>query len=191
MRIRGIVGPQLRLFATFAVLALWCAPAAAGSFSHSYRAMTVGDGATLGPNSIRLPSAGTPVFEFSFVLPADYKANAKVAIALYLLTDPGELSCTVVIEPYLLRRHREGLVANEDGTLAGIEPANGDPSAGFPGQTLARKVFNLKKSPEFPGQRAGDLIVLGFYRNASHVLDSCPNHVDMLGVDIRYPSATP
>jgi hypothetical protein len=184
------------MFATTSTLALWGGgPAVAGSFSHSYLSTILFDGATfgtaLGQRAILLPKSGTPSFEFSMVLPADYKRNDTVRVALYLLTDISGSSCTTVVQPAGLRRHRQGLAPMFDVGLAGIKPVGGDPSAGFPGSVVARKVFNLRKSPGFPGQQAGDLIALGFLRNTGHAFDSCPNTVQMLGIDISYPSPAP
>jgi hypothetical protein len=169
-------------------------PAVPASFSNSIHATTVNGGAVRDQEAVLLPNSGSPGFVFTIVLPEDYQDNGTVHVDLYLRTVTGPLSCTVVVEPNFLRRARAGseiYLETWVTGLTGIKPANGDPSTGFPATMVARKAFNLKRSSGFPSQRKGDVIVLGFVRNAAHALDSCPEVVEVRAINIRYPVETP
>jgi hypothetical protein len=160
-------------------------PAVAETATISYppQAATLSGGAIL-TTAVHLPDSILPGFSISFVLPRDYAANRAVRIVLYLTTGASK-PCSINLVPLGLTRRRIG--ESPVSGFGGLAPADGSPTVTFPDNAVVGKVFELKPAIGFPGQRRGDLIVLGFQRGGSHPSDTCADDAFVQGIDIRYP----
>jgi hypothetical protein len=163
---------------------LSASPALAELATVSYppQAATVVGGATL-TTAVHLPNAGLPGFNITFALPGDYARNRTVRIVFYLTA--GVAPCDIQLVPSNLVRRRIGFNTVHD--LSGLQPADGSMTIHFPDVTVIGKTFELKPSVGFPGQRKGDLIVLGLQRQAEAPADTCSGSAFVQGIDIRYP----
>lgn len=177
------------LAAGFAFAAYTPATAEFGSISYPPQAVFPFGAASVS-SEIIIPNSdpGIHGFFLNLVLPQDYKADAKVRIAVYLTTAVAK-PCKIEFGTQLLTRWRPGVAPGKFST--GLAPADGSNLVAFPNNNkVVSKVFTLVRDPAFPGgQRPGDALRIGLGREGGIPSDTCNGNVQVPAIDIRYPRA--
>jgi hypothetical protein len=144
-------------------------------------------------DGVNLDDSGFGQVTVNFTLPADYKKNSPVTIALRMYG--GGTSCNVHFSPDFVYRFRLkasrtiGFASN--GQLTGNGPDTFARPADFGlvqsrSYTLRRVGSGALTTGSIRDQRAGDSIIAAFGRNGSFALDTCTGTLHIISAKITY-----
>jgi hypothetical protein len=157
-----------------------------GSFSYPPQAVHPFGAATVS-SVVNIPKSDPGVHGFfvNFILPRDYRANAKVRIVVHMQNAVPGRGCDIVFEPQSFARWRPGAAPLPFST--GLSAADGSRLVSFPNKNVVTKVFTVVRDPALPGQRPGDGLRAALGRPGGDPDDTCGGTVQVPGIEILYP----